>query len=102
MVADQTIFMATGTVIVFLGIAAISYSKNLVKSVMAFQAVVFGVNLALFAAGLGQPSRMMADTLVFMSILVGASAEAVGLAIVVTVFRKYGTLNPMEIKRLKG
>jgi len=102
MVSDQTILMATGTILVFLGIAAISYSKNLVKSVMAFQVVVFGVNLALFAAGLSQTSRLMGDTLVFMSILVGASAEAVGLAIVVTVFRKYGTLNPMEIRRLRG
>jgi len=99
---DQSIFMATGTILVFLGIASISYSKNLVKSVMAFQVVVFGVNLALFAAGLGQISRPVGDTLVFMSILVGASAEAMGLAIVVTVFRKYGTLNPMEIRRLRG
>lgn len=102
MIADQYIFMATGTVMVFLGIASISYSKNLIKSVMAYQVVVFGVNLALFASGLGQTPRLMSDTLVFMSVLVGGSAEAVGLAIVVTVFRKYGTLNPDEIRRLKG
>jgi NADH:ubiquinone oxidoreductase subunit K len=101
-IVDQAIFMATGTILVFLGIAAVSTSKNLVKSVMAFQVVVFGVNLALFAAGLGQASRPVGDTLVFMSILVGASAEAVGLGIVVSVFRKYGTLNPMEIRRLRG
>lgn len=94
--------MVTAAVLIFFGIGAISLSKNLIKSVMAFQAVVFGANLALFAAGLGRPDRMLGDTLVFVSILVGASAEAVGLAIVVTVFRRYGTLNPMEIRRLRG
>jgi multicomponent Na+:H+ antiporter subunit C len=102
MIVDQEVFMTTGMVLVLLGIASISYSKNLVKSVMSFQVVVFGVNLALFAAGFGQASRLTSDTFVFMSILVGASAEAVGLAIAVTVFRRYGTLNPMEIRRLRG
>ena len=93
--------MATSVAMVFLGLGAISTSKNLLKTVMSFQVVVFGANLALFASGLaGQPSQV-SDTLVFFSIAVGASVESVGLAIVVNVFRKYGTLNPSEIRKLR-
>lgn len=102
MFADQTVFLATGTLLVFLGIASISISKNLIKTLMSFQVVVFGVNLSLFASGLGGPDRALSDLFVLLSILVGASVEAVGLAIIVAVHRKYGTINPNEIRRLRG
>jgi len=107
MVADQTVFMFTGILLVFLGIASISYSKNLIKTVMSFQVVLLGANLALFSSGLntslssGLGTRLTTDSFVFLSILVGAAVEAVGLAIVVYVYRKYGTLNPSEIRKLR-
>ena len=100
MAADQTILMATGTALLFLGIASIAVSKNLLKSIMSFQVSVFGANLALFASGLGYGSRLISDTFVVLSVLVGASVEAVGLAIIIVVYRKYGTLNPDHIRRL--
>jgi NADH:ubiquinone oxidoreductase subunit K len=99
--ADQTILLATGTSLLLVGIASISISKNLMKSIMSFQVSVFGANLALFASGLGFGSRLISDTFVVLSVMVGASVEAVGLAIIVVVYRKYGTLNPDEIRRLR-
>jgi len=68
---------------------------------MSFQVSVFGANLALFASGLGYGSRLISDTFVVLSVLVGASVEAVGLAIIIVVYRKYGTLNPDAIRRLR-
>jgi NADH:ubiquinone oxidoreductase subunit K len=79
-----------------------SYSRNLLKTIISFQVVVFGANLGLFAAGLGTSSSLMANTLVFFSIVVGGSVEAVGLALVVLVHRKYGTLDPWKIRRLRN
>lgn len=101
MAADQAILFATGTALLFVGMASIAVSKNLLKSIMSFQVVVFGANLALFASGLGIGSRLLSDTFVFLSVIVGASVEAVGLAIVVVVYRKFHTLNPVEIRRLR-
>ena len=101
MVADQTILLATGTALLFVGIASIAVSKNLLKSIMSFQVSVFGANLALFASGMGYGSRLLSDTFVVLSVLVGASVEAVGLGIIIVVYRKYGTLNPDEIRRLR-
>jgi multicomponent Na+:H+ antiporter subunit C len=102
MMPDQLVFFVTAILIIFMGLLAVSISKNMIKSVMSFQVIVFGVNLALFASGLAQSTRLMADTMVFVSILVGASVEAVGLAVVVNVYRKYGTLDPTKIRRLRG
>jgi len=107
MITDQMVFLSTGILLVFLGIASISYSKNLVKTVMSFQVVLLGANLALFSSGLSGSlspvtgTRLTTDSFVFLSILVGAAVEAVGLAIVVSVYRKYGTLNPSEIRKLR-
>jgi len=79
-----------------------SYSRNLLKTIIAFQVVVFGANLGLFASGLGVSSSLMANTLVLFSIVVGGSVEAVGLALIVLVHKKYGTLDPWKIRRLRN
>jgi NADH:ubiquinone oxidoreductase subunit K len=101
MQADALVLTATGTVLVFMGIASISLSKNLVKTMMSFQVVLFGANLALFASGLGASVRYPVDTFVLLSITVGAATESVGLAIVLMVHKKYGTLDPSKVRRLK-
>ena len=102
MIADQSIFITTAAVLVFLGVFAMSYSRNLLKTIISFQVVVFGANLGLFASGLGTSSSMMANTLVLFSIVVGGSVEAVGLALIVLVHKKYGTLDPWKIRRLRN
>jgi multisubunit Na+/H+ antiporter MnhC subunit len=98
---DQTIFTTTAALLIFLGIFAMSYSRNLLKTIISFQVVVFGANLALFASGLGSSSSIMANTLVLFSIVVGGSVEAVGLALIVLVHKRYGTLDPWKMRRLK-
>lgn len=102
MLADQTVFITTAAILIFLGIFAMSYSRNLLKTVISFQVIVFGANLALFSSGFGASSNLMANTLVFFSIVVGGSVEAVGLALIVLVHKKYGTLDPWEIRRLRN
>ena len=102
MIADQSVFITTAAVLVFLGVFAMSYSRNLLKTIISFQVVVFGANLGLFASGLGTSSSMMANTLVLFSIVVGGSVEAVGLALIVLVHKKYGTLDPWKIRRLRN
>jgi NADH:ubiquinone oxidoreductase subunit K len=79
-----------------------SYSRNLLKTIISFQVVVFGANLGLFASGLGSSSSLMANTLVLFSIVVGGSVEAVGLALIVLVHKRYGTLDPWKIRRLRN
>jgi NADH:ubiquinone oxidoreductase subunit K len=101
MLTDQTIFLTTATLLIFLGLFAIFYSRNLLKTIISFQIVVFGANLALFSSGLGEGPNLMANTFVLFSIVVGGSVEAVGLALIVLVHKEYGTLDPWEIRRLR-
>jgi multicomponent Na+:H+ antiporter subunit C len=99
---DQLVFLVTATILIFLGIGSMTMSKNLIKTIMCFQVTVIGANLALFASGLGPQVAIVSESFLLFSIFSGASVEAVGIAIVVSVHRKYGTLNPNEIRKLRG
>ncbi len=83
------------------GFGTIATARNLVKMIMGFQVMIWGVNLALFAGGLvnGVPTYF-SSSLVILSISVGASVEALALSIAILAFRRFGTLNPWEIRRL--
>ena len=101
MTGDQVVLLMTGTALLLAGVGSIALSRNLIKTMMSFQVAVFGANLTMFASGLGYGSHLLSDTFVLLSILVGASVEAVGLAIVVLVYRRYGTLDTDKIRGLR-
>lgn len=98
---EQQLLQVFATILFISGFGTIATTKNLVKMIMGFQVMIWGVNLALFAGGLidGQAS-LFSTSLVVLSISVGASVEALALSLTILVFRKYGTLNPWEIRRL--
>jgi NADH:ubiquinone oxidoreductase subunit K len=98
---EQQLLQVFAAILFVSGFGAIATTKNLVKMIMGFQVMIWGVNLALFAGGVinGQVS-LFASSLVVLSISIGASVEALALSLVILVYRRYGTLNPWEIRRL--
>ena len=98
---EQQLLEVFAAILFMCGFGTIATTKNLVKMIMGFQVMIWGVNLALFAGGLvnGQ-ATFFATSLVVISISVGASVEALALSLTILIFRKYGTLNPWEIRRL--
>jgi multicomponent Na+:H+ antiporter subunit C len=100
-VNEQQLLQVFAALLFVSGFGTIATTKNLVKMIMGFQVMIWGVNLALFAGGLvnGQ-ATLFSTSLVVISISIGASVEALALSLVILVFRRYGTLNPWEIRRL--
>jgi len=98
---EQQLLQIFAAILFISGFGTITTTKNLVKMIMGFQVMIWGVNLALFAGGLvnGQ-ATLFSTSLVVLSISVGASVEALALSLTILVFRRYGTLNPWEIRRL--
>jgi multicomponent Na+:H+ antiporter subunit C len=98
---EQQLLQVLAALLFISGFGTIASTKNLVKVIMGFQVMIWGVNLALFAGGLinGQ-ATLFSTSLVVISISIGASVEALALSLVILVFRRYGTLNPWEIRRL--
>jgi multisubunit Na+/H+ antiporter MnhC subunit len=99
---EQQLLQVFAVILFISGFGTIASTKNLVKMIMGFQVMIWGINLALFAGGLinGQVT-FFSTSLVVISISIGASVEALALSLVILAFRKYGTLNPWEIRRLQ-
>lgn len=98
---EQQLLQVFAALLFVTGFGTIATTKNLVKMIMGFQVMIWGVNLALFAGGIinGQ-ATLFSTSLVVISISIGASVEAFALSLTILVFRRYGTLNPWEIRRL--
>jgi multisubunit Na+/H+ antiporter MnhC subunit len=100
-VTDAYLLYVAAAALFFSGLAAMSTARNLVKNIMGFQVALFGVNLALFTAGLtNNTPSLFSSTLVVLSIVMGASVEAVALSLTILLYRRYGTLNPWKMRRL--
>lgn len=98
---EQQLLQVFAAILFVSGFGSMLSTRNLVKMIMGFQVMIWGVNLALFAGGLvdGQAS-LFSSSLVVLSISIGASVEALALSLTILVFRRYGTLDPWKIRRL--
>jgi multisubunit Na+/H+ antiporter MnhC subunit len=98
---EQQLLEVFAAILFVAGFGSIVTTKNLVKMIMGFQVMIWGVNLALFAGGLvnGQ-ATLFSTSLVVLSISIGASVEALALSLAILTFRRYGTLDPWKIRRL--
>jgi len=98
---ESQLLQVFAAILFFSGFGTIVTTKNLVKMIMGFQVMVWGVNLSLYASGLiSGASSQFATSLIVISISIGASVEALALSFVIVAFRRFGTLNPWEIRRM--
>ena len=75
--------------------------KNLIILLMAIELILLSVNMnfVAFSHALGDRSGQL---FVFFILTVAAAESAIGLAILVALFRTRGTINVAEVNSLKG
>ena len=106
----------TVVVLLLLGLAGMLFKKNLVKILMGLSLMESAVNLFLVATGYRQggvapiftnvPDPHMVlptvQALTLTSIVIGVATSAMMLSFAMVLYKKYGTVNTLEIKKLKG
>src|SRR5207248_11589701 len=98
-----TNFLIVGALLFGIGAYGVITRRNAI-------AVLMGVELMLNAANLNfiafwrflAPTNMEAQVFVLIGITVAAAEAAVGLAVILNVYRDFGTINVEEISNLKG
>ncbi|MGC8667204.1 MAG: NADH-quinone oxidoreductase subunit NuoK [Chthonomonadales bacterium] len=96
-------YLVAGAVLFVLGIFAVISRRNAI-------AVLMGVELMLNAANLNflafwrylAPGSMEAQVFVLVGITVAAAEAAVGLAVILNIYRDFGTIAVERINELKG
>lgn len=95
-------FIVLGAVLFCIAVAGVFINrKNLIVLLMAIELMLLAVNMnfVAFSRYLGDPTGQV---FVFFILTVAAAESAIGLAILVVLFRNRATINVGEIDELKG
>ncbi|HPT15855.1 MAG TPA: cation:proton antiporter subunit C [Kiritimatiellia bacterium] len=106
----------TVVVLTLLGLAAMIFKKNLIKILMGLSLMESAVNLFLVATGYrtggvapiftNAPSPHMTlptvQALTLTSIVIGVATSAMMLSFAMVIYKKYGTVDADQVKKLKG
>ncbi|MFL5262501.1 MAG: NADH-quinone oxidoreductase subunit NuoK [Anaeromyxobacteraceae bacterium] len=94
-------YVALAAVLFGLGLAGVLVKRNVLVVFMCIELMLNAANLT-FLAFARQTGNMSGHAIAFFVMAVAASEAAVGLAIVIAVFRTRGTLNVDEVTTLKN
>ena len=106
-------------ILIALGLYAILTKKNLIKVVIGMGIVDLGINLLLISFGYNNGGTApifswteivsgmhfvdpVPQALTLTSIVIGACVDAMALALCIMIYRKYGTINTEEVRRIRG
>ena len=95
-------YLALGGVLFCISVAGLFLNrKNVIVLLMCIELMLLAVNInfVAFSRQLGDPAGQV---FVFFILTVAAAEAAIGLAIVVTLFRNRRTINVAEIDMMKG
>lgn len=93
-------YLLLSAVLFACGVAGFLVKRNLISIFLCIELMLNGVNLA-FVAFAAQWGRLNGQVFVFFVMVVAAAEAAVGLAIIIAVFRTRETLNVDSVNLLK-
>ena len=93
-------YLALSAVLFTCGVAGFLIKRNIISIFLCIELMLNGVNLALVAFA-AQWHRLSGQVFVFFVMVVAAAEAAVGLAIIISVFRTRETLNVDQVNLLK-
>lgn len=97
--AEYYFFLAM--VVFLLGVAGVLYRQNLIMILMCIELMLNAVNLV-FVAASRTVGNVDGQIMVFFVMTVAACEAAVGLAMVIALYRRYGTVETNFLRALRG
>lgn len=99
--AGLTHYLVLSGVLFAIGMMGVFLRRNVITMLLSIEVMLNAVNLTFIAFGrfLGSPDGQI---IVFFVITVAAAEAAVGLAIIIALFRHTESLNPDAFRELKG
>ena len=94
-------FLLLSAVLFALGVAGFLFRRNIITVFMSIELMLNAVNLS-FVAFSYQLKQVNGHIFTFFVMVVAAAEAAVGLAIILTVFKNRSTLNVDELNSMKN
>jgi len=93
--------LALATLMFTCGILGVLFRRNLLLVLMSIELMLNAVNL-IFVAGSRETGNLDGQVMVFFVVTIAACEAAVGLAMVIALYRKYGTVRTDFLRMLRG
>ena len=94
-------YMALATVMFMCGTIGVLFRRNLIMVLMSIELMLNAVNL-LFVGASRMLNNLDGQVMAFFVITVAACEAAVGLAMVIALYRRYGTIDTNFLRMLRG
>jgi len=95
-------YLALSGVLFTIGAIGFTTRRNVLVALMSIEIMLNAVNLAFVAANRFRPENHAGQTIAFFTIAIAAAEAAVGLAIVVSLFRVKKTVRSDEADAMRG
>jgi NADH-quinone oxidoreductase subunit K len=93
-------YLVLSAILFCIGVAAFLIKRNIITVFMSIELMLNAVNL-IFVAFAYQWHRLQGQIFVFFVMVVAAAEAAVGLAIIIAIFRARSTLNVDQVNLMK-
>ena len=93
-------YLILGAILFAIGVASFLIKRNIITIFMSIELMLNGVNLS-FVAFAAHWHQLAGQVFVFFVMVVAAAEAAVGLAIIISVYRTRETLNVDQVNLLK-
>jgi NADH-quinone oxidoreductase subunit K len=94
-------FLTLSAILFALGVAGFLFRRNIITVFMSIELMLNGVNLS-FVTFAYQHKEVSGHLFTFFVMVVAAAEAAVGLAIILTVFKNRATLNIDDVNSMKN
>ena len=103
MIVDASVFVGVALLLFFIGFAGFIKSKSAVRMLIAVELMInsANINFAIFAL-YNDPNFIAGQIAVIISIALAAAEAAVGLGIILSVYRSHGTIEATDFQQLRG
>ena len=101
MAVPVAFYQVLAAVLFCIGVMGVLFRRNILIIFMCVELMLNAANLSLVAFGRALGS-MDGQVLVFFALAVAAAEVAVGLAIIIDLFRKKGTVDVEQVSLLRG
>jgi NADH-quinone oxidoreductase subunit K len=100
---DASIFIGIALILFLIGLAGFIKSQSAVRMLIAIEIMLnsANVNFAIFAL-YNDATYVVGQVAVIISIALAAAEAAVGLAIILVIYRGHGTVEATDFIKLKG
>ncbi|MCS7132975.1 MAG: NADH-quinone oxidoreductase subunit K [Aigarchaeota archaeon] len=100
------LYFTASLILIIIGIYAVMSKRHIVKIVIGLELLTLGVNLAIATTGLRIIDGVshvdaLAQSMVAISMAIGAAIAALALSLAINIYRHYGTFDVRKLRRLR-